>query len=60
MAVSPDSVAAPRLALEPVMANLVEPVYVTHSRDGSGRLFVIEQPGRIKVLAPGATLRRDG
>jgi hypothetical protein len=27
---------------------------VTHARDGSGRLFVVEQPGRIRVLQPGA------
>ena len=41
--------------LQPVVVDLVEPVYVTHARDGSARLFAVEQPGRIKVLSPGAT-----
>jgi glucose/arabinose dehydrogenase len=36
--------------LEPVLGNLTSPLYVTHARDGSNRLFVVEQPGRIKVL----------
>src|SRR5262249_44573748 len=30
-------------------------LYVTHSRDGSNRLFIVEQPGRIRILPPGAT-----
>jgi glucose/arabinose dehydrogenase len=46
--------AAPRIALEPILAGLAQPVYVTHPRDGSGRLFVVEQGGLVKVLAPGA------
>jgi glucose/arabinose dehydrogenase len=41
--------------LEPVMTGLSSPVLVTHAGDGSGRLFVVEQSGRIKVLQPGAT-----
>src|SRR5262245_15766634 len=51
-----DLIAAPRIRLEPVLAGLDDPVYVTHARDGTGRLFVVEQPGRIKVVpAAGAT-----
>src|SRR5262249_39472414 len=30
-------------------------LYVTHSRDGSNRLFIVEQPGRIHILPPGET-----
>ncbi|HWQ69376.1 MAG TPA: PQQ-dependent sugar dehydrogenase [Patescibacteria group bacterium] len=41
--------------LVPVVDGLSEPVYVTHARDGSGRLFLVEQAGQIKVLQPGAT-----
>lgn len=47
--------ASARVVLQPVVAGLVDPVYVTHARDGSGRLFIVEQGGRIKVLSPGAT-----
>lgn len=46
--------ATPRIVLEPILAGLQSPVFVTHARDGTHRLFVVEQAGRIKVLAPGA------
>jgi glucose/arabinose dehydrogenase len=46
---------APRIVLQPVAANLEGPVFVTHARDGTNRLFVVEQAGRIKVFGPGAT-----
>src|SRR2546426_2844290 len=38
-----------------LLTGLSSPVYVTHSRDGTNRLFIVEQPGRIKVLQSGAT-----
>src|ERR1051325_452037 len=41
--------------LVPVLSGLSGPVYITNAHDGSNRLFVIEQAGRIKVLQPGAT-----
>jgi hypothetical protein len=37
-----------------VLSGLSSPVYVTSARDGTGRLFVLEQPGVVKVLQPGA------
>jgi glucose/arabinose dehydrogenase len=37
-------------ALEPVIAGLDRPLYLTHAGDGSGRLFVVEKPGVIRVL----------
>src|SRR5688572_18778044 len=46
---------APQIALEPILSNLTEPVFLTHSRDGTHRRFVVEQSGRILVLQPGAT-----
>ena len=46
---------SPAIVLAPVLQGLSSPVYVTHAHDGSNRLFVVEQTGRIKVLAPGAS-----
>ena len=38
--------------LEPVLSGLSSPLYVAQPRDGTGRLFVVEQPGGIQVLPP--------
>ncbi|HSE97833.1 MAG TPA: PQQ-dependent sugar dehydrogenase, partial [Blastocatellia bacterium] len=43
------------VALEQVLSGLNSPVYVTGARDGTNRLFIVEQPGRIQVLQPGST-----
>src|SRR5215471_4368251 len=42
------------ITLETIVSGLDSPLYVTHSRDHSGRLFIVEQPGQIKVLDPGS------
>lgn len=39
-----------------IASGLVHPVQVTHAGDGSDRLFVVEQPGRIRVIKTGALL----
>jgi glucose/arabinose dehydrogenase len=51
------SVASPEAAitLVPVLTGLTAPTFVTNARDGSNRLFVVEQGGNIKVLQPGNT-----
>ena len=41
--------AAVRVIVEPLAGGLDQPVFVTNAGDGSGRLFVAEQPGRIQV-----------
>ena len=41
------------LALVPVIDGLQRPTYLTHAGDGSGRLFIIEKPGRIRVFTGG-------
>jgi glucose/arabinose dehydrogenase len=46
--------ASPTIVLQPVLTGLAAPVYLTHARDGTDRLFVIEQAGVIRVLRPGA------
>jgi glucose/sorbosone dehydrogenase len=50
--------AAPPIRLVPVVSGLTQPVYVTSARDGTDRLFVVEQGGAIKVLGPGQTSPR--
>ena len=42
--------AAPLLDLQLVTGNVTNPVYITHAGDGSGRLFIVEQAGRIKIF----------
>ncbi|MGH7395049.1 MAG: hypothetical protein ACREJF_05545, partial [Candidatus Methylomirabilales bacterium] len=42
------------IQLEPVLTGLSSSLYLTSARDGTTRLFIVEQPGRIQVLQPGA------
>jgi glucose/arabinose dehydrogenase len=48
---------AVQLRLETVVAGLDQPLFVTGSGDGSGRLFVLEQVGRIRIVADGALVK---
>lgn len=41
---------------QPVASGLTRPVGLTPANDGSGRLFIVEQPGVIRVLLGGALL----
>jgi glucose/arabinose dehydrogenase len=51
------SVAAPpALTPQPFVSGLAAPVEVAHANDGSGRLFVLEQAGRVWVIRNGALL----
>lgn len=45
------------IALEPVADGLSGPLFVTHAGDGSGRLFVVEKPGTIHILADGQVVQ---
>jgi glucose/arabinose dehydrogenase len=47
--------ATPQVTLEPVVSGLTNPTLVTNAGDGTGRLFIAEQAGVIKVLEPGTT-----
>lgn len=42
-----------RISLFSVAEGLWSPLYITHAGDGSGRLFVVEQPGVIRIIADG-------
>lgn len=47
----------PRLHLQPVVLEQIDsPTVITHPGDGSGRLFVCDQPGRILVVRHGMLL----
>lgn len=48
--------ATPLIVLEPVLDGLDVPVFVTHAGDGSGRLFIVERGGLIRVMVDGALL----
>ena len=41
--------------LQSILTGLSNPVYVTHAQDGTNRLFILEQAGRIRVVQPGAS-----
>jgi hypothetical protein len=38
--------------LTPVVSGLSNPIFVGHAGDGSGRLFIVEQDGIVRVLQP--------
>lgn len=46
----PDGLA---IEAEPLVGGLDSPLAVTHAGDGSGRLFVVEQDGRIRIVRDG-------
>ena len=49
----PATLAHLSLGLEPRWRGFTQPVYVTSAGDGSGRLFVVEQVGTVKVIEAG-------
>src|SRR5215831_15084137 len=44
------------IALDDVVDGLTTPVYLTHAGDGSGRLFIVEQEGKILAVQNGNLL----
>ncbi len=55
---TPDAakVSLDQYALEEVVGGLDRPLILTYADDDSGRLFIVEQPGRIRILRDGALL----
>ncbi len=44
----------PSVTLQPFLTGLSSPVFLTNAKDGSNRLFVVQQGGIIKVVQPGS------
>jgi len=44
------------LSVEPLQSGFERPVYLAQPDDGADRLFVVEQPGRIRIIANGQLL----
>ena len=43
------------IQLTPVASGLSSPTFVANAGDGSNRLFIVEQPGTVRVLQPGSS-----
>ncbi|MGC4191037.1 MAG: PQQ-dependent sugar dehydrogenase [Thermomicrobiales bacterium] len=52
---SADESSALAIGFTSVATGFEKPLFVTHAGDGSGRLFLIEQPGRIQIITDGKT-----
>ncbi len=48
--------AMPQISLSGAAGGFTLPVHVTHAGDGTGRIFVVEQAGRIRILDNGTVL----
>src|SRR5262249_20761476 len=50
------SLAPPRITLQQIVGGLTNPVDLETPRDGTGRLFVLEQAGKIRIIQNGSLL----
>jgi glucose/arabinose dehydrogenase len=44
------------LAFQEITGGLTSPIFITNAGDGSGRIFVVEQPGMIRIIKNGILL----
>ncbi len=58
IATQPADLAHLKLTLKKRWGGLTQPLYLTNAGDGSGRLFVVEQTGRVKVIKRGVVLAK--
>jgi len=50
---------SPIIALQPFVSGLSSPLLVTNAKDGTRRLFIVQQGGIIKVVQPGSNTPTD-
>jgi len=46
----------PRIALQTTLSGFKQPLFLTHAGDGSGRMFVVEKGGTIRIVKDGQVL----
>src|SRR6266581_8648628 len=46
----------PQISFGQPIGGFTHPTHLASARDGSGRLFVVEQPGRIRIIKDGTVL----
>ncbi|MFY9268134.1 MAG: PQQ-dependent sugar dehydrogenase [Candidatus Manganitrophaceae bacterium] len=56
--VSKESSLEPSIQLQPIVSGLNQPLGLSAAGDGSGRLFIVEQPGTIRIWEKGALLEK--
>ncbi|MBI5665724.1 MAG: PQQ-dependent sugar dehydrogenase [Nitrospirae bacterium] len=47
----------PEIAIAVSASGFSQPIHITHAGDGSGRTFIVEKAGRIKIIKNGAVLQ---
>ncbi|MGE5220984.1 MAG: PQQ-dependent sugar dehydrogenase [Omnitrophica WOR_2 bacterium] len=58
-AASPSAFAWPSISLQTYASGFNKPVFITNAKDGSGRIFIVEQPGRIRIIKNGQIQATD-
>jgi len=53
---APEDLGWPEITLERIADGFVQPTHLTHAGDGSGRIFVSELIGRVKIIKDGVVL----
>ena len=53
LAAAPGAQGVPAVRLDTIASGFDQPIHVTNARDGSGRLFVVEKRGRIRIVRGG-------
>ena len=57
-AAMPINLTSIKVSLEPVFTGLDQPLYLTHSGDGSGDIFIVEKGGTIRIVKNGQVQNR--
>lgn len=56
LSAAPAAIIWPNISLRPLTGTFAQPVYVTHAGDNSGRLFIVERAGIIRIMKNGTLL----